>query len=260
MNALRIATPIGILLLIWGAISCFGPWYTSPVTLKTNSVIKLVCLIIAAAFGFVAHRAYGKTDLQRRSWLIWSLGLTMYALGQSVLAYYQILRNVPIVYPSAADFFFFAFYLFCLPAAVMFCVRAFRSGLPLGRGWKFWWPAVVVLAAFLLSVSSTLVPMFEASTPWLETFFNATYTIGGFSLLAPCVVMIRVGLKFRGGSVLKVWLPISLGFTCVLLSDILFFYLTQYKLGWAERCVDFLYIAGYIAVARGSLFQLQVMK
>ena len=89
---------------------------------------------------------------------------------------------------------------------------------------------------------------------------NIFYPVASFVALAPCLVMLRTGLKFRGGRLLLVWLPMTLGFCAVLVSDILFAYMTTVDMAWIEPAVDFLYTSGYALIPIGTLSQANLLK
>jgi hypothetical protein len=249
-----------LLLIAAAAVLCFGPWYQERITLVLTSLFKLIGLLIAFVTAFLAFSRMETGDPQRRPWLLIALGLLLYAGGQSVLTVYQVFLNVRIPFPSVGDPLFVISYPLIIGALFWFCVISIRSGLPLGKPLVFWSPALLVLILFLAGSYPLLAPIIAAGDPGTETFLNIFYPVASFIALAPCLVMLRTGLKFHGGRLLLVWLPISIGFTTVLISDILFAYLVTVKMAWIEHLVDFLYISGYALIPIGTLSQANLLK
>jgi hypothetical protein len=249
-----------ILFIATAAVLCFGPWYETRATLVLTSLFKLIGLVIAFITAFLACSRLDSGDPQRRPWLLMAAGLLLYAAGQSVLAVYQVLLDVRIPFPSAGDPLFVFSYPLLIGALFWFCVISIRSGLPLGKPLVFWSPALAILILFVAGSHSLLSPIAAADDPALETALNVFYPVASFIALAPCLVLLRTGLKFRGGRLLMVWLPMTLGFAAVLVSDILFAYLVSVKMDWIEPAVDFLYTSGYALIPIGTLSQANLLK
>jgi hypothetical protein len=249
-----------LLFIATAAVLCFGPWYETRATLVLTSLFKLIGLVIALITAFLAYSRLDSGDPQRRPWLLMAGGLLLYAGGQSVLAVYQVLLGVRIPFPSIGDPLFVLSYPLIVGALFWFCVISIRSGLPLGKPLVFWSPAFIVLILFVAGSHSLLSPIAAADDPGLEIALNVFYPVASFIALAPCLVMLRTGLKFRGGRLLLVWLPMTLGFAAVLVSDILFAYLVTAEMAWIEPGVDFLYTSGYALIPIGTLSQANLLK
>jgi hypothetical protein len=249
-----------LLFIAAAAVLCFGPWYETRATHVLTSLFKLIGLLIAFITAFVAVSRLDSGDPQRRPWILMAAGLLLYTGGQSVLAAYQIILNVRTPFPSVGDPLFVLSYPLLIGALFWFCVVSIRSGLPLGKPLVFWSPALFVLVLFAAGSHSLLSPIAATDDPGLEIALNIFYPVASFIALAPCLVMLRTGLKFRGGKLLLVWLPMTLGFTAVLVSDILFAYMTTVKMAWIEPSVDFLYTSGYALIPIGTLSQANLLK
>jgi hypothetical protein len=249
-----------LLFIATGAVLCFGPWYDTRATLVLTALFKLLGLVIAFIAAFTTFSRLDSGDPQRRPWLLLAIGLLLYAGGQSVLASYQVCLDVRSPFPSVGDPLFVASYPLIIGALFWFCVIAIHSGLPLGKSLVFWSPALLVLIVFAAGSYPLLASIIKANDPGMETFLNIFYPVTSFIALAPCLVMLRTGLKFRGGRLLLVWLPITLGFTTVLVSDIFFAYLVADKMACIESLVDFLYVSGYALISIGTLSQANLLK
>ena len=256
----RLIYGLMILVIATAGVLCFGPWYHTQATLVLTSLFKLLGLVIASITSFITFSRLESGDPQRRPWMIMAVGLLLYAGGQSILTIYQVFLHVRIPFPSVGDPLFVISYPLIITALFWFCLISIRSGLPLGKPLIFWSPALAVLVAFAASCYPLLAPVVASGDPGAEVALNIFYPVASFVALAPCLVMLRTGLKFRGGRLLLVWLPISLGFTAVLVSDILFAYMTTVDMGWIEPAVDFLYASGYALIPIGALSQAILLR
>ena len=256
----RIIYGLMVLFIAAAAVLCFGPWYETRATLVLTSLFKLVGLAIAFITAFMAFSRLDSGDPQRRPWALMAAGLLLYACGQSVLMIYQVFLHVRIPFPSIGDPLFVVSYPLVICALFWFCAISIRSGLPLGKPLVFWSPALVVLALFAAGSYPLLDPILGSGDPAVEIALNTFYPVASFIALAPCLVMLRTGLKFRGGRLLLVWLPMTLGFCAVLVSDILFAYMTTVDMAWIEPAVDFLYTSGYTLIPIGTLSQANLLK
>jgi hypothetical protein len=183
-----------------------------------------------------------------------------WALGQSILSYYQLLLQVRTPFPSWADPAFTTGCALAVAALFAFCHLAFRSGMPLGGWLAFWGPAYVVGVALLALAFPLLGPIFAQGGTTTELFLNTYYPLVSLVSLAPCLVMLRVGLLFRGGHLLWVWLTLTLGFALVLCSDVMFSYFTTVGVKSVAPVMDLLYYAGYALIGRAVYLQLAVMR
>jgi len=247
-------------LLIAGAgVYCFGPWYqTSPLVFCFSATKPLGLLAAAVLAGLVASRLSGPGSL-RPAWAVFSVGLGLQAIGQGIIAGYQIFARLEVPFPSWGDAFFVASLGFMLYALFGFSLRSYRSGLSLGSRWRFWWPAPVVGAAALVVCALTVLPTLSADDGWLETGLNAIYPLYSVLALVPAAVMLRLAVRFRGGRLLLVWLPITVGLVATLAADVLFAWLIGLEAGWALPLADWLYLAAYLLMPTGILFQLSLI-
>jgi hypothetical protein len=256
----RIVYGLMLLFIATAAVLCFGPWYETSATLVLTSLFKLIGLLIAFITAFVVLSRLDSGDPQRRPWILIAVGLLLYAAGQSVLTVYQVFLDVRIPFPSIGDPLFVISYPLIIGALFWFCIISIRSGLPLGKPLVFWSPALIVLILFAAGSYPLLAPIVGSGDPGVEVALNIFYPVASFIALAPCLVMLRTGLKFRGGRLLLVWLPMTLGFAAVLVSDILFAYMVIVKMAWIEAGVDFLYTSGYALIPIGTLSQANLLK
>jgi hypothetical protein len=257
MKASRLINSVFIGLLGLCGLLVLTPLYDTPVSHVYFSVIKVVGLCLCVCTSFMVYLRFDSGEPQRLPWGLLSSGMMFFTAGQCVLAYHQLILKQPMAYPSLGDPLFVLSSLFNIGALFCFGREAFRSGFALGAALTFWRPALVIVALFVVGFYPLMVPIIDVDAPWVETFLNVFYPVAGFACLALCGVMLRVGLRFRGGKLLWVWVCLTLGFGGVLISDILFSFLASMD---RTGAIDFLYTAGYLFIARGILFQLDLMR
>jgi hypothetical protein len=248
------------LVIVAGGVLCFSGLYGSPFERIFLAIGKLVGLAVAASAAFVAYGRHGTDDRQRFSWLLLAIGLLLYTMGQEVLAYHQIILGIETPFPSAGDPLFVAAALLILAAFLDFCLIASRSGVPLGGPLAFWGPALAVLGVFGVGAYWLLGSVIRSGDPAVEVFLNVFYPTASAVTLAPCLVALRMGFLFRGGRLLLVWLPLTLGFMAVAISDVLYACLTSLDIAALQAAVDFLYYAGYLTIAAANLAQVDLLK
>jgi len=259
---MRIAASISILVLLViaaAAVVCFGPWYHWPAVAIGLSLLKPFGLLLGAVLaGLVAARLSGPGGL-RPAWAVLSVGLGLQASGQGIIAFHQVVASDAVPFPSLGDAFFTASLGFMLWALFAFSWRSYRSGLSLGGRWRFWWPAPVIGSLSLLAGLICVTPALKADDGWLATGLNVLYPTYSAIALVPAAVMLRLAIRFRGGRLLLVWLPITVGLVATLAADVLFAWLTGLKAAWAMPLVDWLYLSAYLLLPTGILFQLSLM-
>lgn len=253
----------GVLLLIAAVIGlCASPWYFSHTAAVIIALLKPLGLLLGAVLsGAIVYRL-DRTDLQRTTWLIFAIGLALQVLGQSVLMFYQVFTAVQLAYPSLADVFFTHASSFLLLALILFNLMSYRSGLPMGRPLAFFWPALLVAVFGFPLWSFILVPVAESGGSAVVVYLNLFYPSISFAMLMPCAVMLRVGFMFRGGRLLLVWLPLTIGLSAALIGDICYAVLTSFPWDWSpsRALMDVLYTSSYYLVPSGLLFQLATLR
>lgn len=251
---------LAAILTVIGGVASFGPWYDSPQATLFLAPTKLFGLIVAGVAALAVFRRHSETGRQRRPWALLGVGFLLMAGGQSVLAYHQLALHIHAPFPSAGDPLFVAAAVLVIWGLSEFTLLAFGSGLAFGSAARFWAPALLVAALFVAMGYPVLGPVLRADAPPAETLLNVFYPVASFATLAPLAVMQRVGLRFRGGRLLYVWIPLTFGFACVLVSDILFAYFTTFSMSWLAGALDFLYLSGYLLIPTGVFFQLDLLR
>lgn len=225
------------------------------VILGIGTLGKFLFLAVAAA---VSTRIVGKFDPgtpTRTAWSLLSAGLVALCLGQACFVYYHFVQEIEIPFPSLADVFFVASYPLMIAALAMFLRAYSASGFPIGPASERLWLAAGV-ALFCAAVGYPILePLVTRPGEPLETLLNVLYPVLDFLLLIPTVLLIRIGLRFRGGAVWKVWVRLLGGFLFLCAADALFAYYSQFD--WVELVdlVDATYLLAYGFLCLGVLYQ-----
>ncbi len=124
----------------------------------------------------------------------------------------------------------------------------------------FWWPAIAVLTISIIGLPLILQPVLETGGTWQELFLNIYYPVISFIALAPCTVILRFGIKFRGGNLFWVWLFLTIGFLSILAADLVFAYFSILNIKAVEGLMDFLYVLGYVLIPFSVFYQNRLQK
>jgi len=218
MSSQRLAA-VTIAVLVLGSVLRLAD---SAVLASLSAALTDACLLVAAVGAVAVARRSARSSPQRRGWWAMAAAAACLAVGQLVLGYYVVRSGGKIVFPSAADAFLVAGMILLAGGLCTFAVTAERSGLPLGGRLGFWSPAAVVGVAALGAAYAGIDRAHSASQAPLDFALRLFYPMMDFVILAASAVMVRVALKFRGGQLLRTWLPISLGASVACISDLVF--------------------------------------
>jgi hypothetical protein len=225
-----------------------------------GTLSKLALLGLAMRLAWDCAARFEEGNLVRPAWQLLAAGLLLLFLGQLSLAPYQLFLRIPIPFPSWGDVLFVLAYPLLIASLAGF-IRAYdAAGYPVGTPGERWAVGLGVAAASAILGIVILRPVVLAAAPALEKFLNLFYPTMDFLLLVPTALLIRTTLAFRGGKVWKVWLAVLAGLVFLSLGDILFSYLQALGQQKLDPLVDALYIAAYGLLAKGLLYQRDLLS
>lgn len=245
--------------LLARAIAPWNPVFQGPAVPRTILAIgtfgKFLFLLVAAVASTRIVGRFEPGTPSRTAWQLLSAGLIAMLLGQTCFVVYQFVLDVEVPFPSLADVFFIVAYPLMVAALVMFLRAYTASGFPLGPASERLWLAAAVAVVCLAIGYPILMPLVRKPGAPLETLLNVLYPVLDFLLLIPTVLLIRIGLQFRGGAVWKVWVRLLGGFLFLCAADTLFAYYAQFD--WVELVdlVDATYLLAYGFLCLGVLYQ-----
>jgi len=220
--------------------------------------IKLLFLFIAAVFASRSAASFDGTNPVRSAWLLLSFGLWAYVVAQSVLAFYQLGPGGAAPFPSVADLFF-------LPATVLLVVSLF-SFLKVYKSVGFEVAETFEVGVVLLFVLSLLGvfflvvarPVLASDAPLPERALNILYPVLDCILLIPAVLLLKMALSMRGGSLWKVWMALLLGLVFLAMGDVLFAVFTTLGQTSLDPLLDVVFAWSYILIARALVRQYSI--
>ncbi len=242
------------------AVACIGPWYSLDIVRNLLAIVKILSLFASALGSLVASGKIKESGAQRSVWLGLGIGFSMMFLSQCVLFVEVTFLDMQGVFTTYADPLFLISYVFLIWALISFSLRSFGSGLPLGSPLAYLSPGLIVLILFCVGGVFLLYPVINSGAPNAEVFYNVFYPVADFILLVPCAVILRVSIKFRGGRLWMVWMPLTVGFVLYLLGDLVFAYQVSLNMPWLEPMMNFLFTSGYTVTAGGVLGQFDLIK
>jgi hypothetical protein len=251
------------LLLFVRAIAPWNPIFESPFTprviLGLGTWGKLFFLLVASAASTLIVDRFEADTPARLAWLLLSAGIVAICLGQAVFATYQFLLDTEMPYPSLADVFFMLSYPLVIGGLILF-LRAYKEcGFPIGPSSERVWLGTAVALGCAVGGYPILKPLVTNPGEPLETLLNVLYPILDCMVLILAVLLIQISLRFRGGTVWRVWSLLLGGFICLCAGDTLFSYFLQFD--WLELgdLVDVLFILGYGLIALAVVYQRELV-
>jgi hypothetical protein len=237
--------------------------FSEVLTAKVVDPFAALCKLCLQATGCVlAARCaarYEKGNPVRPAWLLVSLWIGAFFLGQAILSTYAILLGRPAPVPSAGDAFFLVGYGFITVGIVLF-VRAYRaSGFATGRIRENLLLMLIAAVVFAVFAYRELVPIALAPTPFSERFINVGYPVLDLLLAIPTLVLLRIAMRFRGGRVWPVWAALLTGILCGAGGDMLFADISPENLKAVGPLVDLLFILSYLFIAYGAALQQRLL-
>ncbi|HWM91872.1 MAG TPA: hypothetical protein VN493_13990 [Thermoanaerobaculia bacterium] len=262
-RALSILLAALTLVLVVRAIAPWDPMFESPLTprviLGLGTWGKFLFLLVASVASTLIVGKFEPRTTTRTAWLLLCAGIIAICLGQACFVTYQFILNRKVVYPSLADIFFMISYPLVIGALVLF-LRAYKeSGFPIGPASERVWLAAGVALLCAVGGYPILKPLIVNPGAPLKTLLNVLYPILDCILLILAVLLIRISLRFRGGTIWRVWVMLLGGFVSLCAGDTLFAYYLEFD--WVEvgDLIDALFLLGYGLVALGIVYQRELL-
>jgi len=225
--------------------------------------------VVASAFGGAAlaialWRSFHRGEILRRIFAFIGIWLLLWAGGETVWSFDQLVAGQRLPYPSLADVAWLLGYA-AIAAGLILRYRSFQ--MKPGRGWSFalFW---LFAASATLIVILVIVPIVRASDPshLSGAAVNALYPIGD---LAITIGALTLALLLTGGALSVPWSLIAAGLLCAAVSDLLY----VYSLSQGTYLVDpaggvnaitfasnVIYAASYLFVDAGLFIQARLQK
>jgi hypothetical protein len=232
----KIALVTAIALTFVYAFQGFYPEFISPFS---NALFPIVAsaAVFSAAF---ALRKYGpKPNKLLTIWVCFTVGMTLWFLGELTWAVYAFFLNVEIPYPSIADIFWLGGYVPLLIALVIYG-RLFSSALSKR---KIALIATVIAILGVLVSAALIVPLIGVEENLATFAIDLAYPLLDLALLSMALVGLAI---FQKGNLGKSWLWIIIGILLNVAGDMIFSYTTAQRTYYNGHLSELLFIYGYL--------------
>ena len=199
--------------------------------------------IAAAACGWAATRAPGR---DRLGWALMGISAGLWAAGELVWSYYEVVMGVQVPYPSLADAGFLA--------AVPFAIAGIRSFWGAARGtsarWRVWFDGVIVAMALVSTAwGFGLRTVWESGSPTLA--LDLAYPVGDILIGTVLILAIRRATGQQKGRMAL----LLVGVACYSIADSAFAYLTaEGSFGSVGNVLDTGWFAGFLLIALAAIY------
>jgi hypothetical protein len=209
---------------------------------------------------FLLWAAFEPSEPHKAIWGALAVGLLLWSLGEGIWAFFEMVLQQEIPYPSVADIAWVIGYI-PLFVGLWLRYRTLRMTPPTSQ-------LVVVLAVFVALVVVAVIfviwpivtyPEYEP----IEKFLDSLYPVGDLVVALGALLSM---LALSGGTMFRSWALLAAGLLLISGSDILFSYTTWNEIYVYDRpdllsaIVDVSYFAAYILIALGIYIQARIQR
>lgn len=218
-----------------------------------NNIIPVVVAGLASYQLFRIWRGHAQDPSARRVWNYLLAGLLLWSAGDLVWAFYALVLQIDVPYPSWADAVWVSgYFLIFIGLYAQFRTYNVR---PTAATWR----NIAIFAAALLALTGyfVLLPILQSfdSERLLESFLNVFYPLLDLVLLPLCFLILGT---LGGGRLAIAWRIITLGFMLRAVSDLVFAritwdgsYMPGGQINLISSLYDFIYAMSYLTIALG---------
>lgn len=241
------------MLLWWIAIK-----FTGLVDVKQNflyGATQGILPILGAIGGFINSKKWGgfRSSIGK-SVIFLSTGLLTWGIGTLVFAYYNIVLNLEVPYPSLADLF----YIISWPLWVYGIINLSKAtGVKFqlenikGRLVFFIIPIISIVLSYYLLIVVARDGIIITSSEFLKTFFDLAYPIGDIIILTSVLLIYGLSFKYLGGYFKWPIIMILAGFMFNYFGDFSFIYTVTKETYYVANWVDLLYTIAFFLLSMG---------
>lgn len=220
-------------------------------TLAISDFGELIVVGASAAVVLWVASTFGRSEPVRLQWMAIGLGVLMFAIGDGIWTYLEVIRGVEPPYPGAPDIFYLLIYPF-LAFGLLRAGLAYKGLVDL-RPAIYVSVAVVVALAAVLYFSLLKPHVLDAELSAAETAISIAYPVGDLLFaLGPALFTLVVVFGLGRGRFAWPWWAVTAGVALVALSDSAFSYLQAYDLYGSGSFIDYGWSLGFLLVAVGA--------
>jgi len=194
---------------------------------------------------------FGQGEPLRKQWLAIGMGVMLYALGDVVWTYIEVIQRAEVPYPGLPDLMYGALYLF-LGYGIVSAALAYRGLV------KMKTPAVMSGVITVLMGAALYVVLIkdiiaDPSVGLLEKALDIYYPAADLVLLiGPAVFIVLVVAQLGKGALAAPWRFVMAGTVILGVADTVYQWLEWQGLYAAGNVVDLGWMLGYVLIAVGA--------
>jgi hypothetical protein len=227
----------------------------------TSNLFPIVCSLIAAVSLFMAFSSLKVIDETKTAWLMLLIAIALYFFGRVTYGYYEVIAKIQIPFPSLADGFRLAAYLFLFALMLDLIISFKRASMPVSSVHEFLSLALLLGLIFYVLSLALFIPILttDGMTP-LKKFLNVAYPVADLLIIFFILVVMQFTSLFSRGIFFKPWRYILAGFIFMCVGDIFFSYYNWTGVYNPGNYIDLFANTGFLLIGFGADYERKIIK
>jgi diguanylate cyclase len=203
----------------------------------------VAALVAAGACAYTAGRSVGRF---RRGWWLMAASAAAWCIGELVWSMYEVVLNLVVPFPSAAD----AGFLLAVPLAIAGVLFFWTAPRGTAQRWRLWLDALTIALALTFTGWSLGLQQVELSSGVIvERAILLAYPVGDILIATVLILAIRRATRIHHGRMLL----LLGGLAANAIADSAFAYMTADG-AYPTLLIDSGWVVGYLAIALAALW------
>jgi hypothetical protein len=203
----------------------------------------VAALVAAAACGYTATRSVGRF---RRGWTLMAASAAAWCIGEFIWSAYEVVLNVTVPFPSAADVGF----LLAVPLAIAGVLFFWTAPRGTAQRWRLLLDAVTIILALTFTGWSFGLQQVELSSGTVvERAILLAYPVGDILIATVLILGIRRATRIQHGRMLL----LLAGLAANAVADTAFAYMTADGV-YPTLLLDSAWVIGFLVIALAALW------
>jgi len=203
----------------------------------------VAALIAAAACAYTATRSRGRF---RRGWALMAASAAAWSIGEFIWSAYEVVLNVVVPFPSAADVGF----LLAVPLAIAGVLFFWTAPRGTAQRWRLWLDALTIILALTFTGWSFGLQQVELSSGTVtERAILLAYPVGDILIATVLILGIRRATRIQHGRMLL----LLAGLAANAIADTAFAYMTADGV-YPTLLLDSAWVVGFLVIALAALW------
>jgi len=228
-----------------------------------SDLLPVICSFIAIVGIGHLLKSFKEFDLTKAVWLLILVGLVFNFLAEGIYSFLEIIlkKDMNDLFPSPADYFWVAAYIFFFISLFLMLSSYIRTGLPLGKIRSYFMLIIVLACIVIVIINFLLVPIIEDTETSLATkIVSIFYPVADILIASLAVILMYISNQFDNKLISMPWKIMALGFFCFTISDLVYSYLSWIDKYDSGNFIDIGWNLGYLLLGISGLYQLKLMK